>query len=129
MTAAQLLADQVWMFNDFPTEDVIISGVTYPCLCPRAENANAWETGGLDNQARCTILIDRNDLATAPEQGGLAEFRGVGWRIGRVRRDFPQSPLMIELEDDKAVTSSLLPGSAGSSGGLLTGAGAEITAG
>lgn len=131
MTAAQLLADQAFLFGDFPTEEITIGGTAYPCLCPRSENANEWETGGLDNQARCTVLINRNALATAPEQGGIAYFRGTGWRIGVVRRDFPQSPLMLELHDDNAISGGLLPGSGapGVGGGLVTGEGRRIVIG
>ena len=100
LTVAQLLADQAYLFGDFPSETITIASINYDCLIPRAENRNDWGMGGLHDMPRVTVLIDRNDLTTAPAQGGLATFRGVSWRIAAVRRDYPQAPLTLELESD-----------------------------
>jgi hypothetical protein len=127
LTAAQLLADQAYLFDDFPRETVTIGGVSYECLVPRAENRNDWEMGGLNDMPRVTVLIDRNDLTTAPEQGGIAAFRGGGWRVATVRHDFPQAPITIELEAADLPQGESLMSGAGQS--ILTGAGLPILKG
>ena len=128
LTTAQLLADQAYLFGDFPSETLTfpVGGTSYACLVPRAENRNDWEMGGLDDNRRVTVLIDRNLLATAPQQGDTIGFRGVTWRVVSARHDFVQAPLMIEMEfdDSRFVPSDILL--AGGGGTLLTGAGEPL---
>lgn len=125
ISAAQLLADQAFMFGDFPNETVTIpmNGTSYNCLVPRAEKRNDWEFGGLKDMPRATILIQRNDIDTLPEQGDRVGFRDEAWTVLSVRHDFEQSPVMIELE---SAHSAEMPESAS---GLTTGAGAMLTTG
>lgn len=100
MTAAQLLADQAPWFADFPPETLIIGGVSYSVLTPRAEDRNDWQMGGLHDEPRLSVIFNRNaaPLPSAIPAGSLVTFRGANFRIVRVQEDHPQSPLLVELE-------------------------------
>ncbi len=98
MTAKQILEDaQTSIFSDFPLEPVTIGTVTLQCLIPDDAESNAWIEGGLENQPRASVVIERSSTFI-PKRGDLASYRGQTWRVGQVKRDHANSPIRVDLE-------------------------------
>lgn len=97
MTREQLLKDQSYIFKDFPTETVTIGNQTIPCLVPDDMESNEWITGGLENQPRASVILDRS-TTFIPQKGQPASYREQEWRIANVKRDHINSPIRIDLE-------------------------------
>ena len=97
LTTAQIKADGHWVFVDFPTEDIVISGTTYACQVLDLSKGNDWGEGGLMSEVVLRVAIERDKIGTIPTQGTLATIGTSTYRIGREEQDDEAAPITIDL--------------------------------
>lgn len=98
MTREQLLGDQRYIFQDLPTEQIVIGVQNIACIVLGAREGNRWEDGGLLDTPGLTVAIQRQNLGTMPRAGEQAMFREISYSIASVSDDHDTSPIRIELE-------------------------------
>jgi hypothetical protein len=96
MTAKHLLRDQRHLFQALPTETIIIGTQTFPCLVPDDRVSNDWINGGIEQQPRATVILERTPFV--PERGQQASYRGITWRVAEVLRGHSNAPVRVNLE-------------------------------
>lgn len=99
MTAAQLAADELLPFSDFPTETAVIGGRSYSVLVGSYRRANKLEEGGLFGDYDLTIMVERAAFAAhavaMPVTGDPIIFREEYFRVESCKQDDAQSYLTI----------------------------------
>lgn len=138
MTATQLLNDQRFLFPgtvsaDLPGEEIeLASNDAVLCLNLGALDDNDWRIGGLIEEPTARVGIRRSiwdALDTAPRPGNQATFRNQTWLIKTIRKDHPQSPVMVELEKAGRFAEASSGGSGGGEGVMDEGGGSVLDEG
>jgi hypothetical protein len=99
MTHAELLADQAIVFGDFPTEEVVIKGVSYQGLVMAFERGNDVIEGGLLDDYSFSVAIERSTIDGAkPSEGDKVKLRNEKFLIARVKEDDKAASITIFLK-------------------------------
>ena len=62
-----------------------VPGMNYTCTIGRELSLDLdYETGGAVQKNRGSVLVNKQDLATAPPRGTIVNFRGAGFRVTEV---------------------------------------------
>jgi hypothetical protein len=102
MTAAQLAADELLPFSDFPTETIHIGIGNYQCLVAQFERGNNLEVGGLALDYDLSVMIERASLHNVKveaciNEGNRVVFRNELFSVARVKQDDAQSYVTVFL--------------------------------
>lgn len=103
MTAAQLAADELLPFSDFPTETIYIGIGTYSCLVAQFERGNNLALGGFEPEYDLTVMIERSALHNTKveaciNEGDRAVFRNELFSVYRVKQDDAQSYVTVSFK-------------------------------
>ena len=103
MTEAELAADELLPFTDFPRETIYIGIGTYNCLLGTFERGNNLVIGGLEPEYDLFVMIERSELfetrvEACINDGNRAVFRNELLSVTRVKQDDAQSFVTVFLK-------------------------------
>ena len=103
MTAAQIAADELLAFQDFPTERAYIGVGTYSCLVGQYARGNNLVEGGLAPEYDLELMVERSALPAEPVKSYIYEgqrvvFRNYLFSVSHVREDDAQSYLTVSCK-------------------------------
>lgn len=102
MTAAQLAADELLPFQDFPREVIHIGIGRYNCLVGSFDRGNNLIVGGLEPEYNLQVFIERSELHNTKveaciNEGNRVVFRNELFSVANVKQDDAQSYITVLL--------------------------------
>lgn len=103
MTAAQLAADELYLFQDFPTETLTISaGVgngykSYGVYVTDFRRSNQVVLGGFVNDFDLEVMIERSTVTQTIISGQRAVFRNRIYQVHEIKDDDAQSCVIVRF--------------------------------